>query len=178
MIKKKQAEKKWLTKSEAHRATRIFLPDMLPQVKAIAWRGLTDDEIAHTFGVDPELLAKWKSTYPSFREAIENGRTHADCQVVESLFKECVGYEYTEEVAAGKNGTIKSLRKRARPNGDLIKFWLKNRQREFWSERTSIDGGSSGERGGGVKPIEMRSRSDIIDSILKLVQPKPDDIPK
>lgn len=169
----RERESNWLSKEEAALATSVFLPGMLPQVRAIAWRGATDTEIAQTFGVSPTLLEKWKLQYPSFRDAIENGRTHADSMVVESLFKECVGYDYHEQMVAGRNATIKEIRRRARPNGDLIKFWLTNRQREYWSSRTSLDGGSSGDRSnGGTKPIE--SRVDLINSILNLVQPKPD----
>lgn len=175
-ITKKTAQRKWLDKENARDATSLFLPDYLPQVRAIAWRGATDDEIAETFGVDPGLLDKWKQTYPSFREAIENGRTHADAQIVESLFKECIGYEYKED-ALTRSGGIRQLRKRARPNGDLIKFWLTNRQKEWWSQRQSVDGGSSNVRGGGVVPVKTETRADIISNILELVKPKPDDIP-
>lgn len=168
-----KAERKWLTKENSHKATTLFLPDHLAQVRAIAWRGATDEEIADTFGIDVGLIEKWKLTYPSFREAIENGRTHADAQVVESLFKECIGYDY-EEDALTRTGRVRSLKRRARPNGELIKFWLTNRQKDYWSSRQSIDGGSSNTRGGGVLPVKTETRSDIISSILALVSPKND----
>lgn len=170
---KRAAQKKWIAKENANAATALFLPDYLPQVRAIAWRGATDDEIADTFGVDPGLLEKWKLNYPSFREAIENGRTHADAQVVESLFKECIGYDY-EEDGLTRTGSIKRLKRRARPSADLIKFWLTNRQKEWWSQRQSVDGGSSNVRGGGVVPVKTETRADIISNILSLVKPKED----
>lgn len=168
-----KVERKWLSKENAHKATSLFLPDHLAQVRAIAWRGATDDEIAETFGIDPILIEKWKFNYPSFREAIENGRTHADAQVIESLFKECIGYDY-EEDGLTRTGSIKRLKRRARPNGELIKFWLTNRQKDYWSSRQSIDGGSSNTRGGGTLPVKTETRTDIISAILDLVKPKND----
>lgn len=170
---KKTTQKAWLDRNTADQATKVFLPDLLPQVRAIAWRGATDTEIAETFGISPVLIEKWKLTYPSFREAIEQGRTHADAQIVESMYKECIGYEY-EEDALTRTGSIKRLKKRARPNGDLIKFWLTNRQKDYWSARQSIDGGSSNTRGGGVLPVKTETRADIISNILSLVKPKED----
>lgn len=149
----------------------VFLPDCLAQVKAIAWRGLSDDEIAEMFGVDKELFQIWKKTYPSFRTAIEEGRTHADSKVVEALYKRATGYDYEDQVV-GRSG-VRTLRRHAIPDVDAAKFWLKNRQKAHWSDRHSLDGG--GRSGGGTNPIEIQdTKTDLIRDILKLVQPKPD----
>lgn len=152
----------------------VFLPGCLAQVKAIAWRGFSDDEIAETFGCDKELFQNWKRAYPSFRKAIEEGRTHPDAKVVESLYKRATGYNYTDEVST-RNGTV-TLKRHAIPDVGAIEFWLTNRQAEYWSKRNSIDGG--GKRGGGTKPVEVEHRSDLIAEILALVEPKSDTPPE
>lgn len=153
----------------------VFLPDMLAEVKAVAWRGATDDEIASTFGVSRSLFQKWKSFYPDFRQAIETGRTHADAEVVQALFQEAIGYEYEEQIAAGRAGTIKKVKRYARPNGDLIKFWLKNRQKEHWGDRLSLDAGNKGDDT--TKPLgdNSKTNAELIAAIVGRIKPKSDD---
>lgn len=155
----------------------IYLPDCLPQVRAIAMRGYTDDEISTLFGVDKDLFQKWKKVYPDFREAIDNGRTFADIAVVESLFKRAVGYDYHEQ-GLTRTGSVRELRKHLPGDVGAIKYWLNNREKEHWKERTSTELGGSSEKG--AKPISVKSegREMMIAAILSLVTPKPDNAPE
>jgi hypothetical protein len=155
--------------------TSVFLPDMLSQVKQVAWLGLTDDEIAKQYGIDPDVFAGWKAHYPEFRATLEAARGVADSKVIQSLYKECIGYHFKEEVVAGRTGAVKEVKRFARPNGELIKFYLKNRQKERWAERHSIDGGSKAD--GSPIPLggeKKETNAELIASIVKLVAPKPD----
>lgn len=172
-IKKKRQKRIRVPEGVTESSSTIFLPDHLAQVKAIAWRGLSDDEIAANFGVDKDLFQKWKKHYPSFREAITKGRTHADMKVVESLYKRATGYDYTEE-GLTRDGDVVTLKRHAIPDIPGIKYWLNNRDKENWSERHSIDGG--GTRGGGTKPVgvEVKSKADLIMSILDKIEPQND----
>lgn len=149
----------------------VFLPDCLAQVKAVAWRGLSDDEIAANFGVDKDLFQNWKKMYPSFREAIEHGRTHADAEVVAGLYKRAIGYDYRED-ALDKRGDVHRLRRHAPPDVSAQKFWLTNRQREHWSDRHSLDGG--GSRGGGTKPVAVATKAELIGKIFDMMPVQPD----
>jgi len=149
----------------------IFLPDHLAQVKAIAWRGSSDDEIAGMFGVDKDLFQKWKKHYPSFRLAIEMGRSHPTAEVERGLFERATGYDYHED-GLTRTGRVVALKRHAIPDVSAQKFWLTNRDKENWNERHSLDGG--GTKGGGTAPIEVKSRSELIYSIMNAIEPQDD----
>lgn len=154
----------------------VFLPDCLEQVRAIAMHGLSDDEIARNFGLEPGKIAAWKEFYPSFRKAIEEGRSRPDQEVVLSLYKIATG-SYEEEVAS-KHG-IRTLQKH-KPDLGAIKTWLhnlKSRANQNWMESLSLNGGRNPD--GSDKPlVPEESRNQIIESIVALVACKPDPKPE
>lgn len=148
----------------------VFLPDCLAQVKMIAMTGATDDEIAERFGVEKSLFQAWKKAYPSFAKAISEGRSDPDIEVTQSLFKRAVGYDYKED-GLTRTGQRVPLKKHLPGDVHAIKFWMVNRMREKWGERqtTEVVGGPKGSN-----PVNIESRSQLIEGILALVQPKPD----
>jgi len=153
-----------------------FLPDFPDQVKAIAMRGLSDDEMAAVFGISPNLIQNWKAFYPSFAEAIEQGRSHADARVVQALFDNCIGYDYDEDViVGGKFGAdVLTVTKRKLGETSAQKYWLDNRQPQNWGQKVQI----GGDRSPGAKPVGVavrdETKQEVINSILNLVHPQPD----
>ena len=148
----------------------VFLPDMLPQVRAVARRGLSDDEIAVQFGVSPHLFQKWKDAYPDFAQAIKDGRSHAVGDVVMALHKRATGYNYTEE-ALTRSGSIKKLKRHALPDVPAIKYYLNNRDPLRWRETARVEhtGGPAG-----TPPVKIETRNELIMSIVKMIPSKPD----
>lgn len=148
----------------------VFLPDMEQQVKMIAMKGASDDEIADMFGVDKALFQRWRKAYPSFNAAVKAGRSKPDAEVTYSLFKRAIGYEY-EEDGLTRTGAIKSLKRHLPGDVTAIKHWLTNRKREDWTDRTTheVQGGPKGS-----PPVSIASRDELIAGILALVSPKPD----
>lgn len=136
-------------------------------------RGATDDEIARTFGVSPGTFGAWRKAYPSFEKALDQGRLSVDADVVVSLYRQTQGYEYEEEVAAGKEGRVVTLKKYFKPDTRACEYWLNNRQPENWGSRTTITGG---RKDGAELPIgvKVETRNELIDSILALIPSKPD----
>lgn len=154
-------------------ASKMFLPDMLTEVKAIAMRGLTDEEIANVFCLPVSLLKKWKKQYPSFKDAIEQGRTRADAEVIAALYKRATGQftvPHTEVIKYRNHFETLDMEKHYPPDVEAAKYWLNNRSRAHWSSKTSIE--ATGPNG---KPIEVQTKNDLIDAILDLVKPKKDD---
>jgi hypothetical protein len=151
--------------------TKMFLPDCLAEVRAIARRGCSDHEIAQTFGVPTALMDKWTKAYPSFREAIDEGRTNADALVVESMFKRATGMTVTDtDTHTTKLGTKKVTRTKSNtrqlpPDVDAGKFWLTNRQREHWKHRQSVEADVS------VVVTERKALLDDIFNTLTNVTP-------
>lgn len=150
----------------------IFLPNHEQQLRMIAMRGSSDDEIAEMCGVDPKIFQRWRKAYPSFDKALQEGRLKADADVVVSLFKQTQGYTY-EEQSMTKDGDVVEVKKYMPASTDASKYWLNNRQPENWksTSTTRVAGGGKGE-----EPVHLKveTRNELIESILGLVQSKPD----
>jgi hypothetical protein len=123
----------------------VFLPTALDSVRMIAKRGLTDKEICESFGIPEALFAKWVRAYPSFRLALEEGRTEADTKVLKALHKAAVGYKLktTHINITERNGRKikkeRTVETEVPGSVDAQKFWLTNRQKEFWKNRQSTE---------------------------------------
>lgn len=154
-------------------ANKLFLPDYLTEVKMVAMRGLDDKEISQIFGINYDLFKKWKKTYPSFRDALETGRTRADAEVVAALFKRATGkFKLKETKVIKYKDFYETLDVNVHypPDTEAAKYWLNNRKREHWQQRSAVE-----QSGPGGKPIEITAnKSELIDAIVSLVQPKPD----
>lgn len=153
----------------AAKPSAVFLPNEEHLVRMLAARGATDAEMEILCGVPKGTLAKWREHYPSLNDALEKGRSKVDGDVLFALYKNAIGYTYHEEVAAGKDGHVVRLKKKSLPETAAQKAWLYNRKREEWGDRTTVAGDKD-------KPvaIEHTARKELIDSILSLVTPKPD----
>lgn len=165
----------------------VFLPDHLDQVRAVAMRGLTDDEMAGVFGISSDLLASWRAFYPEFNKAIEEGRTVADRNVVAALYTAATGLDgQGQRVRLRKQKTVRvgdkdfheyevvELEEDLPPDVQAQRYWLDNRQPAHWGTKLQI----GGDRSPGAKPLGVglrdETKSEIIASILNLIKPKPD----
>jgi hypothetical protein len=153
--------------------TKLFLPDYLTEVKMVAMRGLTDNEMAGVFGVPRATFKKWKRTYPSFRNALDRGRMNIDAEVIAALYKRATGkfsVPHTEIIKYKDDYETLEMQKHFPPDVDAIKYWLNNRAREHWQQRSAVE-----QSGPGGKPIELTAgKGELIDAIVNLIKPKPD----
>lgn len=83
----------------------------LEQVEIIASLGLTDEEIAIILGISERTLNYWKKN-PEFLQSLKRGKTKADFQIIQSLYKKALAGDTTAMI-----------------------FWLKNRQPERWRDQ-------------------------------------------
>lgn len=173
---------KKLDKKRTRSAT--FLPETPDVVRAIAMQGVTDDELAWMFGLDPKIIQGWRKMYSDFDAALEEGRTIADLEVIQALHKKAVGTKITKDVpikvkrAKGRGHFVEevevhTITEEIPPETNAIKVWLYNRDPERWGDRTTHrhTGGGKDE-----PPIGVRheSKMELMSSILSLIQPKPD----
>lgn len=167
----KKSPKKFRPKRRS--LNKLFLPDYLTEVKMVAMRGLTDKEISQVFGIPLSLFKRWKQTYPSFKDAIENGRTRADAEVLAALFKRATGkFKMKETKIIKYKDSYETLDVDVRypPDTDAAKYWLNNRARAHWQQRSAIE-----QSGPGGKPIEITAgKGQLIDALVELIKPKPD----
>jgi len=119
-----------------------FLPDMLREVEHLARLGARNEDIADFYQVTLTTLEGWLRNNPEFYKAKKRGGIIADSAVVESMYKNATGYQYTkvekvfnetEKCTAHKETNIDV-------KGDTIAqiFWLTNRQPNYWKHMNRI----------------------------------------
>ena len=156
---------------------RLFLPDHLEQVRAIAMRGISEKEMSEMFDIHPRQIKLWKKQYPTFRDAIEQGYTDADAAVLSAVYQSAVGYTHEEEKIFQWDGAIirADTVKHYKPDMAAAKLWLTNRQREHWKDRQQV-GVSGGAHDDAPIGLRDETKMEVISSILALIKPKPDNV--
>jgi len=150
----------------------VYLPSVLDSVRMIAKRGLTDKEICTYFDIPETLFAKWLKAYPSFRDALNEGRTDADAKVVDALHKSAIGHKtkVTTTSIVEKNGKkIKRTRINEQliaPNVEAQKFWLTNRDKVNWKNRQSSEANIQAA-------VIVAERKELIDGIFTELMSNP-----
>lgn len=157
--------------------SRLFLPDHLDQVRAIAMRGIPEEQLSEIFDIAPSQLERWKKQYPLFKDALEEGYTDADAAVLSAVYQSAVGYTHEEEKVFMWDGDIirADTVRHYKPDIAAAKLWLTNRQRAHWKDRQQlgVNGGTDDNA-----PIGLRdeTRREVMSSILALIKPKDDNV--
>ncbi len=110
----------------------------------------TDKEIAEKLGVAYSTYRKYKSTNVALKGIIATAKDKKNQEVEKALFKKCIGYKYTEEVATkikeevlAEDGTtilvkesvvVKEVKKYSGPDLGAQKFYLTNRAGTKWKD--------------------------------------------
>ncbi len=117
-------------------------PEGLLKIEGWARDGLTDEQISRNMGISVATLYNWKAKYLEILEALKKGKEVVDRQVENALLKRALGYEY-EEVKEKYECNVLTERtvtkKEVVPDTTAQIFWLKNRLREKWSDKQSIE---------------------------------------
>ncbi len=97
--------------------------------------GLTDEQIAHNIGCSVKTLYNWKKKYLPILQALKAGKEVVDRQVENALLKNALGFDYEEE-AVTNLGEVVEVKKYSKPNITAQIFWLKNRKKDEWRDKT------------------------------------------
>lgn len=123
-----------------------YLPEYAEQAKALCWKGATDDEMADYFGVHRATIYRWKLEHEEFCDAIKSAKTFADERVERSLYQKATGYDVTEEQAVKiktdqykEEVEVVEVRKHVAADTTAAIFWLKNRRKEDWRDKTESE---------------------------------------
>ncbi len=122
----------------------------LDQIESWVEGNNTDKEIAQKLGVAYSTYRKYKTTNVALKGRIATAKDKKNQEVEKSLFKKCIGYKYTEEVATkikeevlaedGKTILVKEsvvvseVKKYSGPDLGAQKFYLTNRSSAKWKE--------------------------------------------
>lgn len=111
------------------------------QAYKLCLMGATDKILADFFEVAESTVGLWKLEHPGFSDAIKKGKMIADAQVAKSLYQRAIGYSHPDidiKIFEGKIITTK-LTKHYPPDVAAATFWLKNRQKDKWRDKTEVD---------------------------------------
>lgn len=112
--------------------------DNLLRVQGWARDGLTMDQIAKNMGITKPTLYKWQDKSVDLVNALKVNRDIADREVENALFKNAIGFTYTEQQLTD-DGMVVEVEKYSKPNTTAQIFWLKNRKPEQWRDKQNIE---------------------------------------
>lgn len=127
----------------------------IEKVKLLSRRGFTDEEIALVLGITQRTFDNWKSRNKEFFLSLKNWKLAADEDVERSLYERACGYNHPEIKPQWVESYVKNeetgkfvkvgrweyaeLVKHYPPDTTACIFWLKNRQKDRWRDRTEVD---------------------------------------
>lgn len=135
-----------------------YKPEYAEQAEKLCKLGATDKEIADFFGVAESTLNLWKTKEAGFSESLKKGKTLADANVADRLYQRAMGYSHdavkimTRSIGGGES-VIEEVPyvEHYAPDTTAAIFWLKNRQRDKWRDKTEQE--LSGKDGAPLTPV-------------------------
>lgn len=115
--------------------------EYVDQAYKLCLLGATDRDLADFFAVDIATLYRWKTSHPTFCEALKEGKNYKDSQVEKSLLERATGYNCPETKVFCHNGEIitANVTRHYPPDPTSMIFWLKNRQPEKWRDKKDVN---------------------------------------
>ena len=121
----------------------MYIAPNLAEIEKRIADGETEGSIARSYGISLTTWTRYKETNEEFVDAIKRGNVGLDDAVENALARSAKGYyvEESEEVFDGAGKLIKSKknRKYIPPSQTAQVFWLKNRRKEDWKDRSVLD---------------------------------------
>lgn len=120
------------------------IKDRLPEIEEWYREGALDIDVCKRLGINSRTLYRWKNRYPEFVKTVTAGKSPANIEVINAVYRNCVGYEYVElkkEQVIGLDGKLighkETQTKKFFPGtpGDR-KMWVINRC--GWSYKAEI----------------------------------------
>lgn len=119
-------------------------PKGLDILRGLARRGLSDEDIAKSIGINKTTLYRWKAKSADISNALKEGKLVADLAVESALFKKATGFTVTDtkttsfldkETGELVEGKSEVTTKHVLPDTLAIMFWLKNRRPDLWKDK-------------------------------------------
>jgi hypothetical protein len=125
-----------------------YRDEFVEQVYKLALLGLTDEEIAQFFEVDPTTLYSWDETHPEFSQSRARGKMPADGEVAAKLYHRANGYSHDAVKIFMPAGAAEPVyapyTEHYPPDTQAATWWLKNRQPKRWKDKSEVTGADGG----------------------------------
>lgn len=142
----------------------LYDPSMNEQARKLALLGLTDEEMARFFGVDEGTLNNWKNEFPAFFQSLNEGKTIADANVADSLYRRATGeVVFIEKRVKDHNGNYEIIRLSQQVPADsgAAKLWLTNRRGQNWRDKREH------EHSGGIDITSKEQKDAAVAAALR-----------
>lgn len=167
-----------LPKQDGPGRPTTFRQEFCAQATHLCILGATDADLCEFFGCAASTLNLWKQEHPEFSEALKAGKIVTDMDVAVSLNKRARGYDYEEEqpiklreVHYDKDGKktketerveMAKVRRIQPPDTGAAIFWLTNRRKEQWKQRSTnaLTGANDGPVEVGFRSLDPKRMSD------------------
>jgi len=133
--------------------------EVIQEAYRLCLLGSTNEQMAEWFGKDKTTIDHWYATQPEFRQAVDQGRKHADGKVAEALYKTALGYEHraikffkinhTEEFLDDEGKVVKRVKtqkikkvpytKKYKPDTKAAEKFLGVRNRKTWGQADKVE---------------------------------------
>lgn len=137
-----------------------YSPKLAERAKRLCLLGLTNDQIADSFGITGETVRQWRLRYPEFAAALDFGREHADAVIANSLFQRAKGYRHRAvKIFKPKDEapTKVSYVEHYPPDTAAAVHWLNVRANKYgWKSKS--EQAVTGPNGG---PIDVRDLTEV-----------------
>lgn len=118
--------------------TEWLTEEGLIKINGWARDGLIDEQIAINIGVSYSTFRDWKKKFPALSAALKKGKDVVDREVENALYKSAIGFIYEEETVTNA-GDVVLVKKYSKPNTTAQIFWLKNRKRNQWTDKSEVE---------------------------------------
>ncbi|MBE6051611.1 MAG: Xaa-His dipeptidase [Clostridium sp.] len=132
------------------KANEEKINESLSKIESWVAEGQTDKEIAEKIGISYSTFRRYKKEKSELKAAIAQGKDKKNDNVIQALYKNCIGYKYYEEtpvkvkeeviaedgktVLVKERVEVKSIKKYKAPDLAAQKYWLNNRDKTKWQD--------------------------------------------
>ena len=133
------ARRKIKPKSKGGRPSK-FDERFIDEAEKLALLGATDANLSDFFKISLATLDNWKKQHPKFLEALKRGKSIADGDVAQSLYRRATGYSHEAVKIFNDQGQpmVVPFTEHYPPDTTAAIFWLKNRRPDLWRDKTEV----------------------------------------
>jgi hypothetical protein len=117
----------------------LYQPSYPDLARRFCQLGGTNEDLADFFDVARSTIDEWLRVHPEFADGVREGRDLIDMLVADKLLSRAMGYTHEGRKYVLHRGEEKEVRNVVHypPDVQACMFWLRNRRRKHWQERST-----------------------------------------